>query len=268
MDSIKGVLSYINSMSTTLYDKCWWIDKLPSGIDTVVDFGCAQGDLAVFINRIYPNKFKYIGVDNSPEMLSLALHNHKLHFPNINSEFLDSISDVSSHCEPASTVLVLNSVMHEVFSYLSDTERDALFGGLFGLGFRCIAIRDMYMNRGVRCSYGIFNAVQCSKYGEQWKEFRDICLKRGGDFENPHISMSEFLLKYRYIDNWQREKAETYLWQWDNLLTRQGLLHRYENRFEHNFLIPYIKDRIRSDFGFEWNYCTHKKLLLQTKEGD
>ena len=77
-EDITNLVTYINSMSVTLYDKCWWIDKVPESINTVVDFGCAGGDLAFMIERIMPNRFLYVGVDNSPVMLDMARHNFDL----------------------------------------------------------------------------------------------------------------------------------------------------------------------------------------------
>lgn len=115
MDKIQDIDSYVRSMSATMYDKCWWVDKISPEIDTVVDFGCAQGDLALFLDRFNPGKFKYVGVDNSQEMLSLARHNHYLHFGKSDSLFCQELSSAIEKCNPSKSVLVLNSVMHEIF---------------------------------------------------------------------------------------------------------------------------------------------------------
>ena len=46
MTDIVDINTYLRSMSTTLFDKVWWIDKIPDDINTIVDFGCAKADLA------------------------------------------------------------------------------------------------------------------------------------------------------------------------------------------------------------------------------
>ena len=36
---------YLKRMRVGMYDKCWWVDKLYPEVDTVIDFGCADGSL-------------------------------------------------------------------------------------------------------------------------------------------------------------------------------------------------------------------------------
>ena len=49
MTEIHNFDIYLKRMAATLSDKCWWVDRLPPDIDTVVDYGCAQGDLAAYL---------------------------------------------------------------------------------------------------------------------------------------------------------------------------------------------------------------------------
>lgn len=267
MDNIQDINSYVRSMSTTLIDKCWWLDKIPDTIDTIVDYGCAQGDLAIYVDSVYPGRFKYIGIDNSPEMLALASHNHHLHFGK-DSEFYSEISGISNKCDTSKAILVLNSVMHEIFSYLTDGECNALFAEMFGAGFYGIAIRDMYMpsiQAGDLDLPKCFDAIKSSPYEGMWYEYNVYVSKNPQRkslwFEKEEIILSEFLMKYRYVGNWKREMKETYFWNWVSHI-RQAFENGYAITYDERFSIPFIRERIMSDFGIEFNIDTHRRVLL------
>lgn len=270
MDKIDDMRAYLSGMSTTLRDKCWWIDKIPAEIDTVVDYGCAQGDLAIMIDSIAPNRFSYIGVDNSEEMLALARHNFGFHHPApIKTCFFRELSEAACRCDPAKTVLVLNSVMHEIFSYLTPAEQKILFIQFFDIGFRAIAIRDMYVpSFDSPCAPAILEKlpmIQNSRHALLWKEFY-----RAYPYSNVlPVAITEFLLKYRYVSNWSRELKEVYLWPWLTTLILDGYLDAgsYRKTEDESFGIPFIQKKIREDFGFDWPYMTHRKVLLCKEEG-
>lgn len=264
MDKIQDIESYVRSMSATMYDKCWWVDKISTDIDTVVDFGCAQGDLALFLDRLKPNRFRYIGVDNSDEMLSLARHNHYLHFNKSDSEFFQELSSVIGKCNPSKTVLVLNSVMHEIFSYMSVPSANALLSEVFSIGFQAVAIRDMYKHANTgRLDTEMFGvAVRRSPYAGMWDGYNAYLRSVfGPTIPKVEERITEFLLKYRYVNNWAREMKEIYLWDWLPIITCHT--GKYDMAFEENFFIPYIKKCVYEDMGIDFTLNTHKKVLLQ-----
>lgn len=277
MDSIKDIDCYVKSMSTTMLDKCWFLDKLPDRIDTIVDFGCANGDLAIMVDRLFPGRFKYIGIDNSPEMLAMARHNHFLHFRKDNSEFYSEISGISQHCDMTNTVLVLNSVMHEIFSYLRKNERDVLLSELFGAGFAFVAIRDMYspsvngdLNEDCLDTDKALKAIERSRFAKMWGDYWEhICndpIKSKMAFDKA-FWIAEFLMKYRYVSNWEREKKEQYFHPWMAIQHSCEECMLYDVRFEEDFYIPFIRDRIHMDFGIWLDAHTHKKVLLEKNYG-
>lgn len=267
MDNIQDIDAYVKSMSATLFDKCWWLDKIPPEINTIVDYGCAQGDLAIFIDRIYPGRFKYIGIDNSPEMLALASHNHHLHFAKQDSEFYAQLSGVAQKCDTSKTILVLNSVMHEIFSYLTEAEQKALLLEMFSAGFSYIAIRDMYMPELEEVPLeALFKSILCSPYAGMWNEFNHYLNnnpRSGSGWNNIALRMAEFLMKYRYAGNWQREMKETYFWPWMPMISSLSPESRaYKIAFTNRFYIPFIRDRVSEDFGIDFQVETHRKVLL------
>ena len=68
MNKITDLQVYLNRMDAALFDKCWWIDKIPAEINTVIDFGCASGNLKAMIDHLAPRKYFYIGIDDSQTM--------------------------------------------------------------------------------------------------------------------------------------------------------------------------------------------------------
>lgn len=269
INKINDMKTYIGSMSKTLYDKCWWIDKIPDSINTVIDYGCAQGDLAVMINRIDPSKnWKYVGVDSSPEMLAIAKHNFAFHFTEIDADFTDDISEALNKVDPNRTILILNSVLHEVYSYLSEQDQDILFAELFKSGIRYIAIRDMcrLSDHNYRISVDLFESVETSEYNEKWDTFKTLCKRRKDESsQDENLQMQEFLLKYRYDINWKRESHEQYLWDWFRMLTDKkyiGFCSPYDCIFRAVFNIPFLSQRVEQDFGCSWKEPTHMKALF------
>ena len=277
--NIHNIDTYIKGMSTTLTDKLWWSDLIPDEIDTVIDYGCAQGDLALLMQ----DKYQYIGIDNSSEMLQLARHNHILHFGR-SSEFYPSLIEANGKYDPSKTVLVLNSVMHEIFSYLSDAEIHALFEEMFGNGIRCVAIRDMHLpdtedlNKiGTRNNKA--RIEQSYRYSYLWTEYMNYMMygrysegyrqedKGRIAFERMPLYITEFLMKYRYVENWRREMRENYFWPWLQMISQYIRSDGNEHGFygiahESEFRVQFIVDRIKEDFDIDFDLNTHRKVLL------
>lgn len=257
-------------MSKTLYDKCWFIDKISENIDTIVDFGCAGGDLAVMISRICPEcNFKYIGIDSNDDLL---YYNNRDKFKSLNVSFHKSIDESVKNIDTSKSVLVLNSVLHEIFSYLSEAEQFKLLKKFFNSGFKYIAIRDMHMPTDkalLSIPPDIIGVIRNSKYAEQWNEFNTVCDRRDYEFEDIRVRVYEFFLKYFYVENWERECKEQYLW---NIIAEFAIkgcslfFKNYDIIYENSFHIPYVADKIYKDFGIKWQYNTHKKMLFKTRE--
>ena len=268
MDGISNIDIYLKRMAATLADKCWWVDQLPADIDTVVDYGCAQGDLAIYLEQHFPGRFSYIGIDNAPAMLALARQNLERFHSASKASFYPTVSDIAHQCDTARAVLVLNSVTHEVFSYLSAAEQTALLNELFGAGFRYVAIRDMHMPQLDNAPFdaeGARDILERGSCAAMWREYnayldgahRDAC------WDSLSLRIAEFLLKYKYTDNWDREKKETYYWNW--LLKTEAFWQRVGSRvvYDLKFHIPFLRHQIFTDFGIDFPVDTHRKILLE-----
>lgn len=267
MDEISNIDIYLRRMAATLADKCWWVDHLPPEVDTVVDYGCAQGDLALYLERHHPGRFRYIGIDNAPAMLALAEQNLARLLSPSRAAFARSIAGIADQCDTSRAVLVLNSVMHEVFSYLSASERAGLFAEMFSAGFRYIAIRDMHMPRLENAPFdvnGALAAIERSACAPMWREYNaHLDGARSGRWDSVALRVAEFLLKYNYTDNWDREMKETYYWDWLRMTENFWQGAGYAVAFDLKFHIPFLRNQIRADFGVDFPVDTHRKVLLE-----
>lgn len=254
MADISNLSVYLSRMDAALLDKCWWIDKIPDTIDTVIDFGCASGNLKLMIDHLAPNKYMYIGVDNSSKMRAECVRK--------GIKVCASLNDACRHIDPKTTILILNSVIHEILSYTENVDNIfRLFGQMTEYGFAYIAIRDMYVSPGI-ADYGLVLAqILNSPYREQWHEFQAAVQNRVGITTIPKFYTKEFLLKYWYKENWDRECNEQYLWDWKYCF--DCLSGPYHIEYENDFYIPFIREKVKKDFNYDFNVTTHKKLLLK-----
>ena len=147
MAEISNYEVYTSRMAKTVFDKCWWFDKIDDSIDTVVDFGCATGDLFTFLRRIAPERFnRFIGIEKDSEMRSRANNKHNCYRDTI---FISSIEQLSSipNFDASRAVIVMNSVIHEILSYQGESSFLNYLSNIKNFGFKYIAIRDMYFNK-------------------------------------------------------------------------------------------------------------------------
>ena len=140
---------------------------------------------------------------------------------------------------------------------------------MFNSGFKYIAIRDMGMSKVdiLQSQTAFDNAFEKIVYrnrtndGEtdRFIEFLKTI------YCNDVVTWGDivhYLLKYRYVTNWDREVKENYL----PLLTEEILLKippNYRVKYYDHYTLPFLKDQVMKDFGIELNTKTHYKLLLE-----
>ena len=66
---------YFALLEKGMLDKVWFLEKIEHSVNTLVDFGCGDGSLFTIIDRIYPGRFRYIGIDHDEKMIALAKEN-------------------------------------------------------------------------------------------------------------------------------------------------------------------------------------------------
>lgn len=245
---------YLKRMQVGMYDKCWWVDKIYPEVDTVIDFGCADGSLWEAIKVLCPQITKYYGIENCEEFYEILDNKFILHYP--------SIEELPKDINWNHTIVVMNSVVHEICHYKGYFEFMVLLKEIRDKGVRHIAIRDMCWN-GEEYDYldnFFLNEIMKSKYYKQFKDFFSHSC-HGSAFDL--ICQVEFFLKYTYKENWERERSEQYMWYWTDYVKRAiGNTMRIE--VDQPFrIVPQIR-QIEKDFGIKFpeGLNTHRKMLL------
>ena len=252
MEKIANLEKYNNDMAKSLGDKIFFLGYIKEeDIKAIVDFGCADGTLL----KAMPETWAKIGVDNNPEMRSARLKNDI-----VTVENLDGINP------KVPSLLNMSSVIHEVYSYLSDNEIAHFWDRVFAAGLEYISIGDMMLSENtVRPADAIaadifyingkFNNQYANSFLEEWI--------------NPYLEIDQadllhYLLKYKYTDNWARENAECYIPI--SIEQLKALIpDTYEIVYEEEYVLPFLKEQVKKDFGYEIKDNTHIKLLLKKK---
>lgn len=249
MRNITNMDIYNSRMRLSMLDKLWFLDKIPDTIIRLCDYGCADGTLLKMAGEINP-LLELSGYDNNPEMIALAVKNVPQaafwRFP---------------ITLPAHSVLNASSVFHEIHSYSSDVEKE--YKNIFESGAEYIAIRDMFYDEAIE------------KYQTPTYELKNVQLKADkkllNEFEEIwgpityNRNFVHFLLKYRYVENWDREVRENYFPHTFSQFLDKISKYNYTVVYSDFYTLPYIREKVYEDFGFVLYDFTHAKFLLKRK---
>ena len=251
---------YVKRMAKSIYDKLFFVDKIfDDDISSFIDFGCADGTLISFAQQYYDCNF--IGYDNNISMINKAINNQ------VNAQFYTDwqlLADTMNN-DFADCILNLSSVIHEVYSY-ANNEQDIydFWNIVFCSNFKYIVIRDM----------GNKNNNPLNKtYLELLEKIRLTHTKQLTDFECIYgkidciSKLIHFLLKYKYIENWDREVKENYLpiTLADIIKLNENYGNKYEIIYSKEYCLPYIKHLVEFDFNTELKDNTHYKVIFKRK---
>lgn len=267
---INNYSAYLHGMQMSLQDKLFWTKIIPHDhIDTIIDFGCADGALLDAIDKEQRQQFDekridrlwcLVGIDNNPEMLK------KMEKKNNCILRAQSFGEVPSAFKQ-NALLNLSSVIHEVYSYCTAEEILNFWDNVFNSGFEYIAIRDMMISKTVQRKKGYH------PHGNSMDEAQlvDYCKVRNlGDKGFTELDVKnqlEFLLKYRYIENWDREVREFYFpIYFEQLLNSVADNGKYYIEYLNHYTLPFIKETVKEDFGIDIIDNTHCQLILRKKE--
>lgn len=199
---------------------------------------------------------KLVGCDINKEMLMRTKRRVPQSF--VTANFQEALENI----EVKDSVLNLSSVIHEIYTYSLDYAIKRFWEDVFNPGFKYIAIRDFCVSTSVNKRSDVNDLAKLLHFADN---------KQIADFENVWGSLREnrnlvhFLMKYRYIENWEREVHENYF-----PITLENILSiiptdKYEIVCFEDYILPYTYNRIKEDFGIELHDNTHIKLLLKRK---
>ena len=127
-NAIQDIEIYNDRMSKTLIDKIFFIDKVDA--DVFVDFGCADGTVLGHLHDLFPGNY-YIGYDINPSMITIAKEKNK----DKKIQFFSTITEIDKYLaeigKQHTVCLILNSVIHEVYSYSSYEEIENFYEFVF-----------------------------------------------------------------------------------------------------------------------------------------
>ena len=247
---IKSLARYSEKMRKTLTDKIFFVDKIDA--EVFVDFGCADGALLDYLSNLFP-EYEYIGYDYSPEMIEVAKTTSSVPF------FTTNWAGVDARLQGKKSVLILSSVIHEVYSYSNEKEQEVFWNRVWDTGFDYVVIRDMMPCKAVVRQSDplavarirqVFPGKKITEWESQW-----------GDL-NGQWSLLHFLLTYQYEENWDRELKENYFPIYVETLL-SIIPRKYVPIYIDHFTLPWIKKCVKRDFGFDVQDPTHLKLILE-----
>lgn len=251
---------YIAGMNTTMSDKLFFSDLI--NYDVIVDFGCADGTFLENLQRMNPN-LKLVGYDLDPTMLDIAsrkLGNNVI----LTDDWNEVRNAVNGYKNP---LLNLSSVIHEVYSYSTSKVIKYFWENqVFGGDFKYITIRDMIPSVTI-------GRNEINNFKEDVKRVRQKADKsyllsfedRWGSINNNYRAFIHYLLKYKYTDNWDREVNENYLpVSLETIKTK--IPSDYKIVMEEDFVLPYLKQQVKKDFGVELTHSTHTKMIIKNNK--
>lgn len=254
--TIPALDGYNARMSMSMIDKIFFADKI-YGAQVIVDFGCADATMIKTLRVLFPD-FEYIGFDVSPDMLVRARQNI-----GDDSVFLTSEWDtVKEKIAGKKSVIVLSSLIHEVYTYCSEREIDQFWERVWDTGFDYVVIRELVVsNSASRPSDPISVARVRQLYDrekiQQWEN-------RWGSLNN-NWSLVHFFLTYQYTDNWDREYKENYLpVPLEDFLPK--VPKNYFPEYYEHYTLPFLRRAVHDDFGVQLQEPTHLKLIYERKQ--
>ena len=266
---ITNITTYNQRMTQSAMDKAFFVDKIDAKI--IVDYGCADGFLFSLIGHFFPEDTIFIGYDNDPNMVKLARERFKDNLENFYffsnwSDLKNCISKINYNIHrdginEVKTAVVLSSVLHELYEYLTVKDIDAFWKDIFDFDY--VVIRDMIPSEKVDRPTDINDVRKVYRKFYGTKELTDF-QNKWGSIEN-NKSLLHFLLKYKYVvPNWEREVKENYF-----PFYKEHLFCLFPDNFEiiyhEHYCLPYLKGQIMNDFGIEVKDSTHLKIIFKNK---
>jgi len=256
MEKINDYSVYNAGMKKSLLDKIFFMDKIDANI--IVDYGCADGTLIHFLHSLFP-EYQYIGFDVDEEMLEQARSKFSLDELAIDVRFTSDWTEVTQLIGVNDAAVILSSVIHEVYAYGTRADVDMVWERVYNGNFKYIVVRDMIPSGSIdkKSDINDVRAIMRKADAGQLREFEQVW----GSIEQ-NKNLVHFLLKYRYKENWNREVRENYF-----PLTREEFISsipdEYEIEFHEHFVLPFLKNVVRKDYGITLKDNTHFKMILK-----
>lgn len=255
---IEDLDAYIGRMDKSIMDKLFFVDKVGDP-GLFVDYGCADGTLLKMLRNWFGGA-DMMGYDISEKMVKRVENiDDELQIMGT-SDF--GVVEATMGTEAENSVLILSSIIHEIYHYSEPAEIEEFWDRVWNTGFDYVVIRDMVPSRSLDRQPSMNDVRKVySEFGgtEELQDFETYF----GSVDKSQENLVQFLLKYRYTEpNWEREVREDYFpFYFSEFLG--SVPSDYDILFNHHYVLPYLKQEIRNDFGIELEDPTHAKFILE-----
>lgn len=270
MSNINNLDIYTQRMSKSIEDKVDFYEHLliNDQISFFIDFGCGDGSLIKYLAKKYP-LIRFIGYDISPEMINLAKeHTTELYNISFYSDFKKLYEKIINAGTKQNNILNFSSVMHEVLTYSTSEELKEFWCNisyLINQNIHYVTFRDMCVDaayQNIETPLNTLHKLYRCASESQIKDFESVW----GSLKIYHNAI-HFLLKYRYVENWERENNENYLAIPSATAIQNAFFDMCvwpaEITYSEHYTLPYLKEIIKEDFDFNLNIPTHLKFILE-----
>lgn len=256
MTDISNYAVYTTEMNKVMLDKLFFLSRVDA--DIFVDFGCADGTMIKSMNKLFPEHF-YIGYDNDEQMIPSPIQFKPNIFFSTDWEKINTELNKQKEKRKTKTCLILSSIIHEIYSYEDEAGIKLFWQRVFETGFDFVVIRDMSVSIDTKYeTYEDLSDLKAKFNQKHLAEFESVW----GPVEVKR-NLIHFLLKYRYVDNWDREVKENYFSYYPLApILKAGEFGYYDTYFE-QFTVPFIQRQIQNDFDFILTEPTHYKTILE-----
>ena len=254
MPPIENYDVYTSGMEKSMEDKLFWLNRIPKKeYSVVIDYGCADGTFLKKVREHNPDCFLY-GIDIDDLMLEKAKEKVGRNAVFVHESMLGTPAQLNGD------VINLSSVLHEIYSYKTEKEICNFLDYINGHKYICI--RDMCID-DVKTNNMYVPELMYKDDAEKTRrlEFEEIW----GPITEPK-NFVHYMLKYRYVENWKREVKENYLpisYKRFNALAR---ILGYDIVYERHYTLPFLKEKILEDWGYEITIPTHIQMIWKRKE--
>lgn len=248
---------YNTAMRASLSDKLWFLEKLPQ-VRVWGDYGCADGSMLEAIAKHYEldrrEDATVFGYDVDTNQVEACKARGVKAF-GTRGVFFAHLNDLRI---PGRRGLIFSSVLHE----MNSTDRRDAFSAAARNDVDYIVIRDM------ATPLLLDGAVPSETVDKIVKGLTPGDMERLTQFETAYgpirlwNNMHHFLLKYRFVEDWDRELQEYYL------VNPMWIVHSakeagYSPIYTEHFQLPWIIDHVRQTFDVELSQPTHFKMILR-----
>lgn len=249
---MKNPAIYIKRMASAMEEKLFFLNHLDlNDFDTIIDFGCADGELLRNIYGYCENDSKIaipelIGIDFSESMLDTARKTS-----NSVISFVKGIKDLRKRAFKR-VLIIFSSVWHEIY----EENYDEIFN--FMGSKSAIVIRDMIkpIEYDMEVQKSFLNISDFYFMVERYEDFRK-------EIETKE-DLYEFFLKYSYVENWETEMLEKYFsTPWFEI--DEFLKENFVIRFQRDYTLPFKQKKVYEDFGYVMHDRTHRQAIYVRK---